>query len=108
MEEKKLKSGKLSRAFQLGKTVTKMGVGLAKDKLSGQKNLTQTQIKAAKEMIQTMGELKGGLMKVGQMISVTGESVFPEEVTRLFATLQSSSSFMPDSSNVVNSFIGDK
>lgn len=97
MEEKKLKSGKLSRAFQLGKTVTKMGVGLAKDKLSGQKNLTQTQIKAAKEMIQTMGELKGGLMKVGQMISVTGESVFPEEVTRLFATLQSSSSFMPES-----------
>lgn len=96
MNEKKLKTGKLARAFSLGKSVAKIGMGVAKDKITNQNNFTQTQISAAKELIETMGELKGGLMKVGQMISVTGNTVLPEEVSSLFASLQTSSSFMPE------------
>lgn len=97
MKEKKLKTGKLTRALKLGKSITKIGVRAAADKIQGKKNLTESQIKSAKELINTMGELKGGLMKVGQMISVTGNTVLPEEVSQLFASLQNSSSFMLDS-----------
>lgn len=48
-------------------------------------------IKAAKEIITSMGELKGGLMKIGQMISVTEDLVLPKEITALFKSLQKSS-----------------
>ncbi len=41
------------------------------------------QIKAAKELIETMGHLKGGMMKLGQMISITDDLMLPKEVTDL-------------------------
>lgn len=94
MKEKKLKVSKFNRALHLGKSLTKLGAGVAKDKILGNSK-TISQLKAAKEIVETMGELKGGLMKMGQMLSLTGESVLPKEVTDLFASLQTSSSFMP-------------
>lgn len=51
-------------------------------------------IKAAKEIITSMGELKGGLMKIGQMISVTEDLVLPKEITNLFKSLQKNSPAM--------------
>ncbi|MFK8138747.1 MAG: ABC1 kinase family protein [Bdellovibrionales bacterium] len=72
-----------------------MGLGYAKDRLKSKETSLDFQLSAAKELIETMGELKGGLMKVGQMVSITGDMVLPEEVTDLFKTLQSSTSYMP-------------
>lgn len=100
MKEKKLKSDGLSRAFKLGKTVAKVGFNLAKDRIQNPKgeklSVSPSQIKAAKEMIQTMGEMKGGLMKIGQMLSISGDLVLPKEITQLFTSLQKSSSYMPE------------
>ena len=100
MKEKKLQADGFSRALKLGKTVAKVGFNLAKDKFQGRPSqgasFSPSQIKAATELIQTMGEMKGGLMKIGQMISITGDLVLPEEITRLFASLQKSSTYMPE------------
>lgn len=49
---------------------------------------TTQQIKAAKELISSMGELKGGFMKVGQMLSITEDLILPKEISELFKTLQ--------------------
>ena len=75
------KSGKLSRFLSLGTSLTKASAQLA---LDAAKNKAQDyidknpkardlelKIKASKEIIQTMGELKGAMMKLGQMISIS-------------------------------------
>lgn len=45
-------------------------------------------VKATKELIQTMGQMKGALMKLGQMISITEDMFLPKEITDLFKELQ--------------------
>lgn len=45
-------------------------------------------IKATKEIIRTMGQMKGALMKLGQMISITEDMFLPKELSDLFKELQ--------------------
>lgn len=100
------KSGKLSRFLSLGTSLTKASAQLA---LDAAKNKAQDyidknpkardlelKIKASKEIIQTMGELKGAMMKLGQMISISEDLVLPKEITQLFANLQKNSPSMPE------------
>jgi len=101
------KSSKLSRFLTLGSSLTKASAQLA---LDAAKNKAQTiidknpeikdlslKIKASKEIIQTMGELKGAMMKLGQMISISDDLLLPKEITELFRDLQKNSPPMPDS-----------
>jgi predicted unusual protein kinase regulating ubiquinone biosynthesis (AarF/ABC1/UbiB family) len=101
----KFKSSKLSRLFSIGTSLTKAGAQLALDSAKSKaqtyldknndlKDLT-LKIKASKEIIQTMGELKGAMMKLGQMISISEDMFLPKELTDLFANLQKSSPPMP-------------
>lgn len=100
------KSGKLSRFLSLGTSLTKASAQLA---LDAAKNKAQyyldknpeardlaLKIKASKEIIQTMGELKGAMMKLGQMISISEDLILPKEISELFRDLQKNSPSMPE------------
>lgn len=45
-------------------------------------------VRAIEEIVQSMGQLKGALMKLGQMLSVTEDLVLPKELSALFQSLQ--------------------
>jgi aarF domain-containing kinase len=104
---KKFISHRLGRFAQLGKSLTKATGHLALDKLGSTINKA-TQKKeevenfhrkamAAKELIKSMGELKGALMKLGQMLSITEDLIIPPEISKLFAELQKNAPSMSDS-----------
>jgi len=105
MKEDKISKSKTSRLFKIGKTIIKASSSYAITKgVQKAKSLTHkieegqeyiAQIKAAKELISTMGHLKGGMMKLGQMISITDDLMLPKEVTDLFKVLQKDTSYMP-------------
>ncbi|MCK6594002.1 MAG: AarF/ABC1/UbiB kinase family protein [Bacteriovoracaceae bacterium] len=96
------KTSKLSRLTKITASIAKassqIALNYAVDKTnelknSFQENREQVQdltykIKATKEIIQTMGQMKGALMKLGQMISITEDMFLPKEITDLFKELQ--------------------
>lgn len=99
------KTSKFSRFLTVGKGLTIAGATLAYDsaknkaqhyfdshqnELQDIKNLG-LKIKASKEIIQTMGELKGAMMKLGQMISISEDMFLPKEISDLFKDLQKNS-----------------
>ncbi|MBC7712609.1 MAG: AarF/ABC1/UbiB kinase family protein [Rhizobacter sp.] len=100
------KSSKLSRFLSVGTSLTKATAQLAVDaaKTKAQSYLDKNpeikdmglKIKASKEIIQTMGELKGAMMKLGQMISISEDMFLPKEISDLFRDLQKNSPSMPD------------
>ncbi|MFZ4712820.1 MAG: ABC1 kinase family protein [Bacteriovoracaceae bacterium] len=100
------KSSRFSRLTSLSATVAKMGVGYALGKaqevtqnLKNSKEEVENlayKIKVAKELVKSMGELKGGLMKLGQMISITEDLILPPEISELFKTLQKSAPAMSE------------
>jgi aarF domain-containing kinase len=99
------KSSKLGRLFTLGKGITKAGATLAFDAaktkaqiyVEGHQKEWQNvkdlslKIKASHEIIQSMGELKGAMMKLGQMISISEDLFLPKEISDLFRELQKNS-----------------
>jgi aarF domain-containing kinase len=99
------KTSKLSRFLSVGAGLTKASAQLAVDmaRNKAQDLLDKNpevrdmslKIKASKEIIQTMGELKGAMMKLGQMISISEDMFLPKEITDLFRDLQKNSPSMP-------------
>jgi predicted unusual protein kinase regulating ubiquinone biosynthesis (AarF/ABC1/UbiB family) len=53
-------------------------------------------VKVAQELVKSMGELKGGLMKLGQMLSITEDLILPQEISELFKTLQKNAPSMSE------------
>lgn len=105
-KKKSLKTSRFSRILKVGSTLAKAsgyyaidkieeyGHKLkqdAEEKLSGQR----VKIKAIQEIVQSLGELKGGLMKIGQMLSITEDLLLPKEVSDLFSKLQNTAPSMP-------------
>jgi predicted unusual protein kinase regulating ubiquinone biosynthesis (AarF/ABC1/UbiB family) len=80
MIKRRFKTRPLARTSAFGAAVVKASLKYGLQ--------SQGHLKAALELAQTMGELKGGLMKVGQMISMTDDLLLPPEVTELFRSLQ--------------------
>jgi aarF domain-containing kinase len=103
---KKFVSNKIGRFTTLGKSLVKASGHLAIDK--AREGLDKWQVrkekieglghkaKAAREIVRSMGELKGALMKLGQMISITEDLVLPPEIAALFAELQKNAPAMRD------------
>ena len=92
------KSNKFSRLYSLGLSLTKASATLAVDKIKNQSQSFVDQhtdltlkIKATKELISTMAELKGAMMKLGQMISISEDLFLPKEISVLFKDLQKNS-----------------
>ncbi len=73
-------AGKMSRAF-----------------MSDENAITSrlaSQLKNTQQIVQTLSEMKGAAMKLGQMLSLHGDHLFPKEVTQILSTLQSESKFI--------------
>lgn len=98
-ELKKIKSGLFSRSLALAKLSVNTSSGLAGHGLStlfSNEQEKATKWKAFLEaqaggLQQELGQLKGSLMKAGQMLSMYGEHFLPPEANQLLKTLQSQS-----------------
>lgn len=71
------KTSRLARGFEMAKSISKASL-----------KIRSNQLESAREIVKLMGELKGGMMKVGQMLSITDDLVLPPEITQLFKSLQ--------------------
>lgn len=89
-------TSKFSRLSKLGIAGLKAGSELTMGKI---KNLDQdiARLRATQELIKTIGEMKGGPMKIAQMLSITEDLVLPPEITKLLKSLQQDAPPMADS-----------
>lgn len=95
----KIKTGIFSRGLTLAKLTAQAGAGFAKQKVTGLVKSKSAQdmswqsfiMNQAKNFSSEVGELKGSLMKAGQMLSIYGEYFFPPEVNTVLKTLQNES-----------------
>jgi len=99
---KKMKVSAFGRMLKLGAAITKATTHIALEKIqekindNDQLRKIQSQVIASKEIIKVMSEMRGGVMKLGQMLSITDDLILPPEVTTLFKTLQKSAHHMTD------------
>jgi len=98
-ELNKIKSSVFSRSLSMAKMTLNAGASLAghslknsfsskEDKANSWKSFVKNQ---AQVMSQELGELKGSLMKAGQMLSMYGEHFLPPEANQFLKGLQSDS-----------------
>lgn len=70
--------------------------GVFQDKESRDASLFQAHLTTVREAVEVMDQLKGAVMKVGQLISVTHEGgILPTELSEVFAKLQHQASTLP-------------
>jgi len=106
MAKKKFITSGIGRFASLGKSLTKATGHMALDKVKSQVSKVQKSKEkvdewhrkalATKELVQSMGELKGALMKLGQMISITEDLILPPEISTLFSELQKNAPAMSE------------
>ena len=82
-----IKTGALNRGFSLLKMTASVGARALQSKISG--SGLEGKIQQARAITETLGELKGAAMKLGQILSIQGEDFLPKEVTEILAQLQS-------------------
>ncbi len=99
----KFPTSKLSRLSKMTKSILTAGANVAIDyaqnKMAQDPKLDELKRKAqaASILVKSMGELKGGFMKLGQMISISEDLVLPPEIAQIFSSLQTSSPPMSQS-----------
>lgn len=86
----KIKSSLFERSFSVAKMGLNLGLKYAASKASGQSQ-DDFLINQAKYISSELGELKGSLMKAGQMLSMFGEYFFPPQANEFLKTLQTDS-----------------
>lgn len=95
----KIKSSVLSRGLTLARMTLSTGAGLASQSAKGlfssdekKSENWKTFLKVQAQFFsQELGELKGSLMKAGQMLSMYGEHFLPPEANQFLRTLQADS-----------------
>jgi predicted unusual protein kinase regulating ubiquinone biosynthesis (AarF/ABC1/UbiB family) len=96
---KSLKTGALSRSLSIARLSLGAGAraagnaltGLLDSPVSSKARKRAMWLAQASSLVKELGELKGSLMKAGQMLSVYGEHFLPPEINELLRTLQSDS-----------------
>lgn len=96
---KKLRTGAFSRSFSLARLGLEAGASAAGHALGALFQNTESKAESKKQhwlgqasrLVNELGELKGSLMKAGQMLSVYGEHFLPPEITQKLRMLQSDS-----------------
>lgn len=96
---KQIRAGLWDRGFSLARMTAGAGASAAKlalgsvfrDDATRAQKLAETLLAQAGQWTREMGELKGSLMKVGQMLSMYGENLLPPEANALLKTLQAQS-----------------
>jgi len=86
----KIKSSLFERTLSVAKIGLNAGLKYAAHKASGQSN-EQFLTNQATYLSQELGELKGSLMKAGQMLSMYGEYFFPPQANEWLKKLQTDS-----------------
>ena len=95
----RIKSSVLSRSLSIAKLTVQTGASVAthglttvlKSKEGKEENWKKLLQAQASNISAELGQLKGSLMKAGQMLSMYGEHFLPEEATELLRSLQSNS-----------------
>jgi predicted unusual protein kinase regulating ubiquinone biosynthesis (AarF/ABC1/UbiB family) len=90
------------RALKLGSLAGRVGVSvlgnrtfnLFRTDISKEVHKANNLIKNAQRTVKTLGSMKGGAMKIGQMLSLH-EGLFPPEITAIFSTLQKEAPAIP-------------
>lgn len=96
---KKIKSGVFSRGLALAKVSVSAGAKAASHAVGGLFSTEEQKAESLKKLIfdqvgmlsRELGQLKGSLMKAGQMLSMYGEHFLPPEANQLLKSLQSQS-----------------
>jgi predicted unusual protein kinase regulating ubiquinone biosynthesis (AarF/ABC1/UbiB family) len=105
------------RALKLGSLAGRVSVSvlgnrtfnLFRTDISKEVHKANNLIKNAQRTVKTLGTMKGGAMKIGQMLSLH-EGLFPPEITAIFSTLQKEAPAIPfdDMHQQVKNELGDK
>ena len=105
------------RALKLGSLAGRVGasvvgnrtINLFRTKDSKETHKADNLLKNARRTVKTLGSLKGGAMKVGQMLSLH-EGLFPPEITAIFSTLQKEAPSVPfdEMHDQIKNELGDK
>lgn len=96
---KKIKSGVLSRGLALAKVTVSVGAKAASHAVGGlfasdadhESRLGALLTAQVEILVRELGQLKGSLMKVGQLLSMYGEHFLPPEANQILKSLQSQS-----------------
>ncbi len=91
----KYRKGRVSRFLKLSGLATKVGASYLGQKIKSafvsdetkQASLVRANVRNADRIVKTLGELKGTVMKLGQMMSLQAD-VLPREMTEILAKLQ--------------------
>ncbi len=83
-----------SRATRLFASGAKMVAREVTGQLTGETNAA-TRIKQARDIVKTLGTLKGAAMKAGQLLSIQAADYLDPEIVAVLRELQDSVSFMP-------------
>ena len=101
MANKTIKTTKIGRLTKMGTTLAKAtGKFFVKktfDRTLKEARDLKVKIEVAKDIVQSMGELKGAFMKMGQMLSISDDLLLPPEISELFKELQKDAPPMPRS-----------
>ena len=96
-------SGRLSRFLELGAAASQMALGGAAEKMrrlaqKAEAGLPSVLLTAdnARILAMRLSHLRGAAMKVGQMLSLEGDSVLPKEFAQALDILRSSAHRMPE------------
>jgi predicted unusual protein kinase regulating ubiquinone biosynthesis (AarF/ABC1/UbiB family) len=105
------------RALKLGSLAGRVGASVLGNRTanifrnqdSKESHKANNLIRNAKRAVETLGSLKGGAMKVGQMLSLH-EGLFPPEVTAIFSSLQKEAPSIPfeEMDQQIKTELGDK
>lgn len=94
-EQEKITTSAFGRFLKMGALAGRVGFSLVGEKALGlflsedshQMRMAKSWAKNAEKIAETLGQLKGGAMKIGQMLSVQ-EALLPKELTFVLKTLQ--------------------
>jgi predicted unusual protein kinase regulating ubiquinone biosynthesis (AarF/ABC1/UbiB family) len=94
-EQEKLTTSAFGRFLKLGALAGKVGFSLVGEKALGlflsedsrEMRMAKSWAKNAEKIAETLGKLKGGAMKIGQMLSIQ-EALLPKELTFVLKSLQ--------------------
>lgn len=95
-------TSRFARGFKMAKLTASVGASALGDQLAGlfsgsaEKELRNlmSQVKQAQKIADTLSQMKGAAMKLGQILSIHGEHLFPKEVVDVLAKLQGQSDEM--------------
>jgi len=98
MKEEELVISSLRRFLKVGSLASRVGssfiVSKIFEKLGTKFDKEKRIIEDTKKIVDALGKLKGGAMKIGQMLSLQ-DAIFPKEVTQLLSELQKDSPSVP-------------